>query len=100
MGDARFVIGVLLALAARGFAAEPPLHLARGPMLGHVSAAEARLWVQASGRAELAIRIGQAADLSDARVVAGPTLADETGFMGTVRIDGLKPLTRYHYAVL
>src|SRR5687768_5105969 len=100
MKHAGLLIGIVLALLSRADAAEPPHHLAYGPMVGHVTASEARIWVKPSGRADTAIRIGQAPDLSDARDVTGPTLIAATDFMGTIRIDGLKPLTKYHYLVL
>jgi alkaline phosphatase D len=100
MSNARALIGIVLVLTVVAGAAEPPLHLAHGPIVGHVTAAEARVWLQLSARADVAIRIGQAPDLSDARLVAGPALTAETDFMGTARIDGLQPLTKYHYTVL
>lgn len=71
-----------------------------GPMLGHVGPDEARVWVKASGKARLSVRIGEREDLSDGRVGEGPELAAESAFMGHVRLLGLRPSTRYFYAVL
>lgn len=68
-----------------------------GPMLGHVGPDEARIWVKSSGRARLSVRVGEG---EDARVVEGPELVEESAFMGHVRLDGLRPSTRYAYTVL
>ena len=76
----------------------PYLHLA--PMLGHVSPTEARIWVKATGAAKVAVRVHTTADLRDGREVAGPDLAAETDFAGTIRVTGLEPATRYFYSVL
>lgn len=75
-------------------------YLALGPMIGHTGPDETRIWAKASGPTRLAIRVGRAADLSDARTIEGPALATDSDFMGQVRITGLEPLTTYHYAIL
>ena len=64
-----------------------------GPMVGHVGSQEARIWVQAKSESELGVRI-------DGREISGPQLTAESGFMGHVKICGLKPNTTYNYEVL
>ena len=92
---------VLATLSLPGtFARAEPPHVSFGPMVGHVGPNEARVWAKSSGPAELSMRVGEAADLADARLVGGASLADESGCMGAVVADGLKPSTRYHYALL
>src|SRR5688572_5662475 len=75
-------------------------YLELGPMVGHTSSTDTRIWAKASAPAELAITIGTVADLSDARIVKGSSLGADSDFMGHVRIDGLKPATQYFYAVM
>ena len=90
-------------LPARAAAQEPaaaPLHVALGPMLGHVGEREAHVWVKASGPARLSLKVGRAPDLSDGRVVPGPALGADADFMASVRARDLEPATRYHYQVL
>lgn len=77
-----------------------PPYLQLWPMLGHVSATEARIWVKATGQAKVAVRVNTTADLREAREVAGPTLTGESDFAGTVVVPGLEPATRYFYNVL
>lgn len=79
-------------------AGEPFLHA--GPLVGHVTGTTARLWAKASNAATLSFRIGEAADLSDARVVKGPALEEAASFTGQVEVSGLKPATRYYYVPL
>ena len=87
--------GVLVVAPVPG---EPFLHA--GPLVGHVSDTAAHLWAKASNKATLGFRIGQAADLSDARVLEGPSLREATSFTGEVHVSELEPDTRYHYVPL
>lgn len=75
-------------------------HLDLGPMLGHVGSNDARIWVKASEASRLGVWIGQEADLADAKRVEGPMLDKTEDCNGHIRVDGLKPSTRYHYAML
>ena len=88
---------MILILAAAAPASGADLEL--GPMLGHVGPGEARIWAKADGPAALSVRIGEKPDLSDAREVAGPALEPGSACMGTVVVPGLRPSTRYHYAL-
>ena len=76
----------------------PYLQLA--PMLGHVSAGDARIWVKATGAAKWSVRVSDRADLVDARTVDGPELVEASAFSGVALIAALKPGTRYFYSVL
>ncbi len=73
--------------------------LALGPLLGHVSETDARIWIKASGPARASLRVSQAADLSQARKISGPRLASDTEFAGVITVPGLSPATRYYYRV-
>jgi alkaline phosphatase D len=85
-------------LSLPGALAEAYLEL--GPMLGHVSSTEARIWAKASGKSTLAMRLGEREDLRDGRVIKGPVLNARADFMGQVVVPNLKPSTRYFYSVL
>lgn len=106
-----FLLFVTAASAAEDYAsstAAPPVpapqpgppYLQLAPMLGHVSATEARIWVKATGPAKVAVWVNANADLREAREVAGPALGAETDFAGVVVVSGLEPATRYFYSVL
>jgi alkaline phosphatase D len=77
-----------------------PAYLHAGPMVGHVTEAEARLWAKASNHGKLAFKIGVHPDLSDGRVVEGPELVEASSFTGQLVAEGLQPSTRYHYTPL
>ncbi len=66
-------------------------------MVGHVTHESALLWAKASNVGELSFRIGQKADLADARTLAGPELTESSSFTGQVKVTGLEPATRYFY---
>jgi alkaline phosphatase D len=84
---------------ARGAFAQSGAYLELGPMVGHTGPNETRIWAKASQASQLGINIGTSPDLSDARLVKGPSVGADSDFMGHVRVDGLKPATKYFYAV-
>jgi alkaline phosphatase D len=75
-------------------------YLALGPMIGHTGPQDTRIWAKASGAARLAVRIGTTPDLMESRLVEGPMLRADSDFMGHVLVEGLQPVTTYHYTVL
>lgn len=75
-------------------------YLDLGPLLGHVSASNALVWVKASGAARLSVRLGQKRDLSDGAEINGPRLAADTDFMGQVLLPELNSSRPYYYCVL
>jgi alkaline phosphatase D len=77
-----------------------PPYLELGPMLGHVSATEARIWIKATASVRVAVRIAREADLAEAREIAGPEIGPENGFTAQVVIAELQPATTYYYTVL
>ena len=93
-----FVLGFVAVVSGQNAATKAYLEL--GPMVGHTGPGDTRIWAKASQPAELAVVIGTAADLSDARVVRGPMLAADSDFMGHVLVADLKPATKYFYAVV
>jgi alkaline phosphatase D len=70
------------------------------PMLGHVSSTNAFIWAHASTAGRVSIRLSENEDLSNAKVIRGPVLEADNGFMGHVVLGGLAPETRYFYSVL
>ena len=107
---------LLLALTTTAFAADDygkstvapviplpqpgPPYLQLAPMLGHISAADARIWIKATAAAKWSVRVGEHADLADARTIEGPPLVEASAFTGIALADGLKADTRYFYSVL
>lgn len=91
---------LLLVLVVGELAGQTGAYLALGPMIGHTGPTDTRIWAKASQQARLALRIGREADLSDARLVEGPVLGSDSDFMDHVLVEGLKPATTYHYAVV
>lgn len=77
----------------------PSAYLEFGPMIGHTGPRDTRIWAKASQSARLGVRIGTDPTLARARAVSGPALGTNSDFMGHVRVEGLQPATRYHYAV-
>lgn len=76
-----------------------PPYLLAGPMLGHAGPNEARIWIRATASVPWSVRISESAALADAREFTGPAANDESGCTAVAIIDGLKPATRYFYAV-
>jgi alkaline phosphatase D len=93
---ASFILALLCAFPA--FARSPYLSL--GPMLGHTTSTNARIWIRASEPARVAVRIGTNAELARAHTFAGPRLTTNTANAGEVLVSGLRPNTQYHYTVL
>jgi len=75
-------------------------YLALGPMVGHTSSSESRIWAKSSRPARLGAVVGTMPDLRDGRHVSGPDLVADSANMGTVQIDGLAASTRYYYCLL
>jgi alkaline phosphatase D len=85
-------------------AARLPIHtgpyLELGPLLGHVSSTNAKIWVKASAPALLSVVVGENEDLSDRVGFKAPKLDAANFFSGHVLATDLKPNSRYYYAVL
>lgn len=77
-----------------------PAYLRSGPLVGHVGPQEARVWIRGTAAVPWSVRIGETADLADAREIPGTALGDDSGETGILAIEGLKPETRYFYQVL
>ena len=93
-----YLTSVLLFCACSAVARSPYLLL--GPMLGHTTSTNARVWVRASEPARVAVRISTNADLSRGRSVSGARLTTNTSNAGEVLVTGLQPSTQYYYTVL
>src|SRR5687767_5906525 len=75
-------------------------YLLLGPMLGHTTSTNARVWVRASEPARVSIRLSLNPDLGGGREFRGPRLTTNWANAGEVFLSGLKPNTQYHYSVL
>ena len=81
-------------------AIHPGPYVDLGPLLGSVTATNAKIWVKLSSPALLSIAVGEESDLSDRVGVKAPKL-DVASFYSThITIPDLEPNTRYYYAVL
>ncbi|MES2695702.1 MAG: alkaline phosphatase D family protein [Verrucomicrobiota bacterium] len=89
---------LLLCLRAVPVFATPYLDV--GPMIGHTTERDARIWAKASESCRLAVRISTKPDLSGGSTIDGPALSAESDYMGHVVVEGLSPTTKYYYAVL
>lgn len=70
-----------------------------GPMLGHVTETNARIWIKASAPARVEVVVATTPDLEPSRRVEGPGLPPETAAADTIDIPGLEPAHRYFYCV-
>ncbi len=77
-----------------------PACLEAGPMLGHVSDAEAWIWVKVSKPANLKVRVSENADFSAPRDFIGGRVNENTGRTAAIRVHGLQPAMRFYYEVL
>ncbi len=75
-------------------------YLELGPLLGDVGPSNATVWLKASGEALLSVVVGKEEDLSDRTGFKAPKLEGSKFFSTKVAVTGLKPDTRYYYAVL
>ena len=89
---------LVCACALPAFARSPYLLL--GPMLGHTTSTNARVWIRAFEPARVSIRISTDPELSRARTISGPRLTTNTAHAGEVLVPGLQPKTVYYYTVL
>lgn len=75
-------------------------HLLLGPMLGHTSSTNARVWLRASEPARVSVTIGTGPELSRSRTISSSRLTTNTANAGEILLSGLQPNTQYHYTVL
>lgn len=77
-----------------------PPYLQAGLQLGHVAHDHALLWVRATAATPWKVILAEVENPSATREFAGPKLGEASGFSGIVKLDGLKPATRYYYEVI
>ena len=95
---AYFSLVVLLCGPGNVNASSP--YLLDGPMLGHTTSTNARVWVRASEPARVSVRVSTTAALSRSRTFSGARLTANTANAGEVLVSGLQPGTQYYYDVL
>lgn len=76
----------------------PPCLIA-GPMLGHVGAETAWIWVRASKATHWKVEVSESIDFAGKRELDGGAIEADSAFTAGVCVEGLKPLTRYFYRV-
>ncbi len=74
-------------------------HLELGPLLGSITATNAKVWLKASAPGRLSVVVGKDRELSEPVSIDAPELTAETFFSTQVIISRLEPSTRYYYAV-
>lgn len=73
--------------------------LTHGPMVGHTTSGEARVWVRTGSSREVRVRYGTSAELVGAQL-SGPVVpGHDSDFTGEVALSGLSPSTQYSYRV-
>src|SRR5688572_3527298 len=77
-----------------------PPYLQAGPQLGHVAHDHALLWIRATATAPWKVTLWESENPSATRTIEGPELSADSGLTSIVKLDGLKPATRYQYEVI
>lgn len=75
------------------------LGITHGPVLGGVSSDSVKVWIRTQEAMPFEIRVSERLPFGDAISAKGVTNADQD-FTGWAKVTGLKPNTRYFYAVL
>lgn len=75
------------------------MKLLLGPILGGLSHNSAKVWARADAPAQMHVWLAARPDASDAQYLGAADLPAKDGHAGILPITGLKPETRYFYAV-
>jgi len=86
--------------AWKKLAAEFQNRAVHGPMLGVVSGSGVKIWVRTAGPADVTVEVSTEKDLSNAQRLPAVRSTKKSDFTAVVPVTGLKPSTRYFYAVL
>ena len=89
---------LLLLCSLNGLASAP--YLLDGPMIGHTTSTNTRIWVRASEPARVSVRISSDPALTRVRTISVPRLTLNTGNSGEILVSGLQPNAQYFYTVL
>jgi len=86
--------------AFRDFAAEHPVDLIHGPVLGAMTDTSVKVWVRTAAETTVQVQAGTSADMSGA--VKSPIVSTKASadFTAVAEVAGLKSDTVYHYQVL
>lgn len=76
----------------------PPCLMA-GPMLGHVSASSAALWIQSTKPTDWAVDVSENPEFTGATSHPGTATGEASGLNAQIVLGNLKPATRYHYRI-
>ena len=86
--------------AFRDFAAEHPIDLVHGPVLGAMTDTSVRVWVRCATMTPVQVLASTSADMSGAVKSDPVCTAAWVDYTAVVEVTGLKPDTVYHYQVL
>ncbi len=75
------------------------MKLLLGPLVGGLSHNRANIWARADAPSELHVWIATKADAGDAQWIGSAPLLAENGHAGILPLAGLRPNTKYFYAV-
>jgi alkaline phosphatase D len=87
---------LLLSLACATLALAQPVRVSHGPMLGHITADSANIWVRTTRPGEFRVLYGTAPDKLNRSSPPVRTTADRDN-TGWLKLTGLEPNTRYYY---
>ncbi|NQT39461.1 MAG: PhoD-like phosphatase N-terminal domain-containing protein, partial [Planctomycetes bacterium] len=79
--------------------AKHDLQLFGGPVLGCVTDRGAKFWVRTGAEAEVQVIVGTGVDLADPVRSKTVRTAKAVDLTAILEVDGLQPLTEYHYDV-
>ena len=75
------------------------LGITHGPLLGGVGSSSIKVWIRTQEAADFQVLVSESLPFEGALATTGKTNQD-TDFTGWVEVTGLKPNTRYYYAVV
>ena len=96
----RFLLAFLLFLVSTpsAFAERDPIRLTHGPMLGRPTANSMLVWARTSDPGEFSVRYGIEENNLNQQSKPGTTVLERDN-TGTVKLESLKPDTRYFYQI-
>ena len=84
----------------KAFAAEHPVTVLHGPTLGCVTDHSATIWVRTGYETTVQVLVGPTKDLANPIASAVVRTDKEKDYTAVAFVEGLKPNTRYHYALV
>ncbi len=79
------------------YAAQHPIELLHGPMLGDITKNSAKFWVRTTSEVPFKVKVSTSKEMKDAIISNTVKTSKDADFTGVVEAKGLKPDTRYYY---